>query len=455
MAKLMSTEANEVCGPSVDIYRFVDIQKPDAFLSTQAMKALTIQEVFPLSEKDARALFGAIRWSAADGKPYCHACGCTDVYEGHTRALWTCKNCQKQFSITSGTIFSAKKAGFKTLLLAAIALLNNREARNQSEAGRVAGFGQKSAHSLSVKLRRLSLTTAINHVKLESHKFSLEHPRYNGGAWLSTRTWWTDPEKAALKSFSDAKAPLDKVADALGRDPKSIAWFARDLVGPSIMPSEWKALIAPKKKPKLLAEVRLAYPYIRKARPSDADLLKVNDLVPKHLAEWIRADVCQSIMLALYDGSVELAELVANKAKVTEFIKKFYAEQMPWQETNLEGRGGDDRDNYDIAASRSYEDDGGESAERRRMFGSSLFNRWTPATQIETVHFNEVKRAVSLMPIRQRKVIELMLEGNSSVDVGLKLRITSSAAEKRLREAHRLLYQNGLIEMQSDAAVRR
>ena len=73
------------------------------FLLTAAARTISIVQVARMGEDEAFALFRAMRWHATGGDPVCPACGCAACYEYHTRRLFKCKACGKQFSVTSGT----------------------------------------------------------------------------------------------------------------------------------------------------------------------------------------------------------------------------------------------------------------------------------------------------------------------------------------------------------------
>ena len=60
-------------------------------------------------EDEAAEAFKQIRWSATGGDPVCPRCGCLGVYVYKSRALFKCKACKHQFSVTSGTIFASRK----------------------------------------------------------------------------------------------------------------------------------------------------------------------------------------------------------------------------------------------------------------------------------------------------------------------------------------------------------
>ena len=72
-----------------------------------------------MSDEQAFAEFVAIRFAENDGKPFCPRCGHREVYTISTRQKWKCKarNCQRQFSATSGTSFASRKLPFRDLLL--------------------------------------------------------------------------------------------------------------------------------------------------------------------------------------------------------------------------------------------------------------------------------------------------------------------------------------------------
>lgn len=151
-----------------------------------------------------------------------------------------------------------------------------------------------------------------------------------GASWAWTGTWWKRPETVALKALCEAKVSLEKSADALGRTPSSIAWRARD--SGLVLPPEWRDAIRTVKKSSGGKRVDLCYPYLIEVRGEHADLLAVNALVPRGLPDHMRADVCQEIMLALWQKEVSLEELQADRALVRKFISGF-------RKANLEGGG--------------------------------------------------------------------------------------------------------------------
>ncbi len=218
-------------------------------------------------------------------------------------------------------------------------------------------------------------------------------PRYRSAdkpMWWSTRSNWTNQERQDLAVLCEAAVPVETAADILGRSPSSIAWSARD-AGLVLAPG-WSALVRSKRLaiPKR-ARLNLFYPFIQKERPSDADLLRVNDIVPHAFPEHMRADICQSIMLALYEGTITLAELEANRANLTWFAKKWRKEQAPWQEVLAPGITDDERPYHDTAADvwGLVKMDRVNDARRAR----EAYADHQPATQIEDVARHERRAA--------------------------------------------------------------
>lgn len=72
-----------------------------------------------LTERDAYKLFKEIRWRRNDGRPYCPECGSRRYYVVKCRdGWWKCreKECRTLYSVTSGTVFHARKLSFLKLI---------------------------------------------------------------------------------------------------------------------------------------------------------------------------------------------------------------------------------------------------------------------------------------------------------------------------------------------------
>lgn len=150
-------------------------------------------------------------------------------------------------------------------------------------------------------------------------------PRYGlTETWWDTRTHWRRSDILALTALCDAGTPMIVTADALGRTPETLIDRC-DRTGLRL-PEDWRPFRRTRKRivrpPK---DQPIQYPYIRSVRGEHADLLAVNSLVPRYLPDHIRADVCQEIMLALWQKETTLDELRGSKAMIGKFTKGFYS----------------------------------------------------------------------------------------------------------------------------------
>lgn len=147
----------------------------------------------------------------------------------------------------------------------------------------------------------------------------LATPKWSGNWFDRNGHAWSATDIARLRLLSEAGVDPTKAADAIGRPPSAIAWRARN-EGFAITP-EWRRLAAGNRqivRPE--PRIQLAYPYIVRKLDSHADLLAVNKLVP---AMPGREDVCQEIMLAMWEGRVTLPQLRASVSTVRSFITFF------------------------------------------------------------------------------------------------------------------------------------
>lgn len=78
---------------------------------------MTPTQVASLSEEEARAHFVKLRFARWGGAPTCERCNCSAVYILKARQLYKCKNCERQFSATSGTPWAYRKLPFRKLLV--------------------------------------------------------------------------------------------------------------------------------------------------------------------------------------------------------------------------------------------------------------------------------------------------------------------------------------------------
>jgi transposase-like protein len=126
------------------------------FLLSRAAKTLSLAQVFRMSDAEAETTFKAIRWVDTNGEPVCSHCGSLTVYECRRPSgapRWRCKDCGKDFSITSGTLFASHKLPLRGYLAAVAIFCNEVKGKSMLALSRDLGLSYKSAFVLAHKLR--------------------------------------------------------------------------------------------------------------------------------------------------------------------------------------------------------------------------------------------------------------------------------------------------------------
>ncbi|MEL6283811.1 MAG: IS1595 family transposase [Pseudomonadota bacterium] len=123
------------------------------FLHSPAAKTLSLTSVLRMSDEDARAIFAKIRWSETGGEPICPTCGCVEHYDLKSRPVWKCKGCGKQFSLTSGTIFHARKLAVRDILAAIAIFVNGAKGFSALQLSRDLCVDYKTAFVMCHKVR--------------------------------------------------------------------------------------------------------------------------------------------------------------------------------------------------------------------------------------------------------------------------------------------------------------
>jgi transposase-like protein len=127
------------------------------FLLSAAARTLSLSAVARMSDEEALAKFIEVRWSDNGGQPYCPHCGCLDVYSFRCRPIWRCKECRRQFSTTSGTLFHSRKLPHRDYLLAVAIFANGAKGHSALQLGRDLNCQYKTAFVLAHKLREASV----------------------------------------------------------------------------------------------------------------------------------------------------------------------------------------------------------------------------------------------------------------------------------------------------------
>src|SRR5271167_1937346 len=126
------------------------------FLLSSRAKTLSLASVFRMSDDEAEKTFRQVRWSDADGAPVCPLCGGLDAYDcrrSNGAPRFRCRACQKDFSITSGTLFASHKLPLRMYLAAIAVFVNEVKGKSMLALSRDLGLSYKAAFVLAHKLR--------------------------------------------------------------------------------------------------------------------------------------------------------------------------------------------------------------------------------------------------------------------------------------------------------------
>ena len=100
-------------------------KEPQAqFRLMPAVRDLRRGDVVALNDDDTYDAFKMLRWGWNDGRPECQ-CGHATIYEYRGRRIFKCAKCERQFSITSNTLFHARKLPHRAILTALATTLHD------------------------------------------------------------------------------------------------------------------------------------------------------------------------------------------------------------------------------------------------------------------------------------------------------------------------------------------
>ena len=106
------------------------------------------------AEDQARQLLEALRWP--DGHVMCPHCQAADAgrrIRSRRPGLWACRVCQKQFTVTVGTLFEDSRLPLSIWLQAIELLCADRHGLSATDLQKRLGIPYRTAWSLCAKLR--------------------------------------------------------------------------------------------------------------------------------------------------------------------------------------------------------------------------------------------------------------------------------------------------------------
>jgi len=109
-----------------------------------------------MNDGEAETMFRAIRWHETQGEAVCPHCGGLDAYSARRPSgllRFRCKQCRKDFTLTSGTMFAAHKAPLRAYLAAIAVFCNEVKGKNALALSRDLGMSHKACWIMLHKLR--------------------------------------------------------------------------------------------------------------------------------------------------------------------------------------------------------------------------------------------------------------------------------------------------------------
>jgi len=155
------------------------------FLLSTAARSLSLASVARMSEEEAREAFQRIRWADNKGEPFCPKCGCAAIYRYQTRAVFRCKECRHQFTVTSGTIFASRKLPVRDYLLAIAIFVNGAKGHSALQLSRDLDCQYKTAFVLAHKIRE-AMASEISSEKVSG---SVEIDGAYFGGYVKPANW--------------------------------------------------------------------------------------------------------------------------------------------------------------------------------------------------------------------------------------------------------------------------
>lgn len=122
------------------------------FLLSAAARTISLRSIYADGEEKAFETFKRLRWPETNGQPVCPYCGSLDHYVT-ARKRFACRDCRKQFSVTSRTIFASRKMSFTDMLAAICIVVNAAKGLSALQLSRDLCCQAKTAFVLAHKVR--------------------------------------------------------------------------------------------------------------------------------------------------------------------------------------------------------------------------------------------------------------------------------------------------------------
>lgn len=127
--------------------------KGQHYLLSTAARSMSLVQVARMSDEEALAQFKNIRWAANNGEPVCPHCGSTHCWSYKSRPVFKCRVCERQFSVTSGTMFANRKLPLRDYLMAIAIFVNAHKGVSALQLSRDLNVQYKTAFVMAHKIR--------------------------------------------------------------------------------------------------------------------------------------------------------------------------------------------------------------------------------------------------------------------------------------------------------------
>lgn len=107
-------------------------------------------ELVKLNEAESESIFIYCKY---DEDMSCPRCGSLDVFKMKTRPNYQCRDCRKQFSLTTGTLLTNTNLPISKFLIATWLLANTKNGIGTRDFGKKTGLSQHTSWGILSKIR--------------------------------------------------------------------------------------------------------------------------------------------------------------------------------------------------------------------------------------------------------------------------------------------------------------
>ena len=114
---------------------------------------INFHEAADLTEDGARLYLEKVRWG---NEPSCFRCGGTNPYKINRKSqsgVYRCRECKKDFTVTTGTVFERSHVSIKNWLMAAALMAASKKGISAHQIHRMLGVTYKTAWFIMHRLR--------------------------------------------------------------------------------------------------------------------------------------------------------------------------------------------------------------------------------------------------------------------------------------------------------------